>query len=310
MAWTGTSIPSGELASLADDAPLVVAHNVVDDAFTLKWTSDGQASSADITVSTAPARWVHDGDMRFGCTRTAGSATNHYFNIHWATSTSFDCIFLKLLGSTTINSVTVQIDDDGNFSSGATTVASWTTLLSPSGRFVALSLNSNQRYTGTGYMRLVFNYLSSSSAPNIAEIVIGQRRQISRPPDQSSGYDDQPYGVSFTDQIFRGRDRQRFIEAYGFTDRTAGWTPNGSDLNGLDDLETFRGIMTDSNGGTEPVLWIDHPGTDPAMATFGYLSFGNEGLVMPYRDWSTRDVNVRHEELPPFARNDSRYDQD
>lgn len=299
------------MSARASDAPLLVARNVVRDAAVLKWTTDGQAASADITVSTAPARWVYDGECRYGSTRQAGSASIHYFNLQWTASTSFDVVWIKLLGSITLTDIDVLIDDDGNFSSGATTIASWSGSLSPSGRFIALELGGgSNRYTGTGYMQVRLTYGSSVAAGQIAELVVGQRRQVSRRPDQSTDYDDGPIGSAYTDLQFRGRDRQRFVEAYGFTDWRAGWTPDGSDQFGLDDLATFRGMVTDSEGLRYPVLWVDQPTTAPEFATWGFLSFGDAGLRLPFNGWAIRDVRATHEELPPFALNDTCYDQD
>lgn len=311
MAWTSAAIPAGEVSARADDAPLIVAHNRVRDAAVLKWTADGQAASADITVSTAPARWVYDGELRYGSTRQAGSSATHYFNIQWSSSITFDTIFIKMLGSVSLTDIDVLIDDDGNFSSGATTIASWSGTLSASGRFIALELGGgSNRYSGTGYMQIRFTYGSSSAMGQIAELVVGTRRQVSRRPDQGSDYDDSPIGAAYTDQRFRGRDRQRYMEAYGFTDWRAGWTPDGTDQHGLSDLVTFRGMVTDSEGLRQPVLWIDRPTAAPNFATWGFLDFGGVELRMPFDGWAIRSVRAVHEELPPFARNDTGYDQD
>jgi hypothetical protein len=290
---------------------LIVAYNAVRDAAVLKWTSDGQAASSDITVSTAPARWAYDGECRYGTTRQSGSASVHYFNLQWSSSIAFDVVWIKLLGGIALTDLDVLIDDDGDFGSGATVIAAWSGSLSPTGRYVALELGGgNNRYTGTGHMQIRMTYGSSVAAGQIAEVVVGQRRQISRRPDQGTDYDDAPIGSVYTDLQFRGRDRQRFMEAYGHTDWHAGWTPNGTDQHGLDDVSTFRSIVTDSEGLRYPVLWIDQPTSAPEFATWGFLDFGGDGIRQPYTGWAIRGVQAVHEELPPFCRNDSRYDQD
>jgi len=305
MIWSSAAVTAGEVSAKGDDAPLIVAANLVRSA-ARKWTATGLDTDADITLATAPTDWACDGDLRFGTTRTAGTATNHYFNLVWSTSVTWDTVFLKVLGGTSINSVTIEISDNGT--SGWATIATWSAALNPNGRMVALTLNSgNNRYSGTGYMRVRFNYGSASTAPLLAELVVGRRRQLSRRPDQSSGYDDLPYGSAYIDQRFRGRDRQRYIEASGFTDWVGAFSPHGSDQYGLDDITTLRTIAAESRGLRDPVLWIDRPNTFADVVTNGFLEFDQDGLRLPFVSWALRAVTFKHEELPPFMRNDARY---
>lgn len=303
MAFTSSAVPAAQLLAQGEDAPMVFAENILRgvDGF---WSSDGTGTGSDLTDPSFPAYFASDGHQHFGTRRTTGTATAHYFVWQISSSDSFDSAYVKLIGSAQPTTVTLQIADNSAFSTNLVTVFSWT---GPggSGRYTGAS---GSVYTGTGWCRLVLNFSGLETAPAIGELVLCQRRQISRRPDQSTGYDDQPYGSSLESWSARGGVNQNYTMARGFSNFRGGFSPDGTDQHGLDDLATFRGIVTESDYLAYPVVWIDRPNTALDFACLGMLELsGNDiGLEMPYEGWALRRVSFRLTESSPFARRDNR----
>jgi hypothetical protein len=304
VTFVGSAIPSGEISALTDDAPLIMATNVLDTATQVKWTAGGTEGEADITDTTQPVTRVRDRYLHLGTTRTPGSAATHYFNFSLLDAVDFDCIFLRIGSAAAISSIDFQTAAAGTFAS-PTTHKTWTALSSVTSngaRLVGLSLNSNQRFSGTGYGRIVFSMGASSSAPSIYELWLSRRRQISRRSDQGSGYDDAPIGATRDRVELRGGLVTGLTRARGFQNFRGGFSPSGFDQYALDDVSTLRAIATDTDYlGNPTIVWIDRPTTDAGNAVVGELSFSQGGLSLPFTGWATRSVDYSISELPPFA---------
>lgn len=303
MAFTGSAVPAAQLSAQADDAPFVIADNHVRDVLPF-WSSDGTGTGSDVTDPSAPASRATDGQQHFGTTNTSGSATVHRFVWQFAGSVAFDTLYLKLIGSNVPSSVVFQIADDAAFSTNLVTLFTFTP---PGGSARYLGAN-NTRYTGTGWCRVVINFSPGAAAPQIAEVVLGQRRQLSRRPDQGSGYDDQPHGSTIDAWETRGGVRQNYLHARGFSNYRGMFTPTGADAYGLDDLTMLRAVVTDSDYLKEPIVWVDRPNSALDFACFGDLEFSglDAGLEAPFQGYAKRQVPFRFHERPSFARRDNR----
>lgn len=303
MAFVGSSIAAAQLSAQADDAPAIIADNLLRDTEGF-WSSDGTGTGSDITDPSTPASWATDGHQHFGTRRTNVSDSIHRFVWQFASSVDFDSIYIKLIGSPIPTSVVFEIADNAAFSTNAVTMFTW----NPSAGSSRLTGFSETRYTGTGWCRVIFNYSGAELAPAIGEIQIGQRRQLSRRVDQGSGYDDAPYGSRRDVWSSRGGVMNVSLFARGFSDFRGKFSPTGSDRYGLDDIATLRSIMTDSNYLSYPVVWVDRPGTALDFACFGFLEFSGAdvGLNLPLESWVLRSAPFQFTESTPFARRDSR----
>lgn len=305
MSFSGAAVSAGQLLALADDAPLVIAHNVLADGTGQRWSAGGTAGGTDQSDPDFPARFAYDGQLHFGTASAGGSGTVFYYTWEWASSVVFDSVVIRVISDAEPTSVVLATSAAGTFSSPTT---HWTwTAPGADARLVGLS---GTQYTGTGFGRLVLTYGTSVAAPQIGEIYIGQRRQLSRRPDQGGGYDDEPHGVDVDVFRARGRATKIYQHAGGFSDFSGAFTPTGADSHGLDDLATLRAIATDSDYLTEPVAWIDKPSSAPEFACVGVLSLGQGGLVAPYQDWQLRRVDFEFSESTPFARVDNCVEAD
>ena len=253
MAYTETAIDSAELALATADKPIISGLNAMHlDGVDARWTPGGTFTT-DESDADFPAARGHDRLTQYPTKGDAGG-TAWYYVVSLPAATEYD--FLAFTGHNfndlTTALATVQMADDTAFS---------TNLISPWG---PVSLDGNKRriallsnrYTGAHYLRLRI-LTGASEIPEIGELILGRRRQLSRKPNRP--YDTAgPHltmGAGFRSQsgvdTFYPHSRgQRIVRANLNPDTTA-------------DQATLRAAFSDSDYGTEPAIWIEQPDTAP-----------------------------------------------
>lgn len=252
MAYTATAIDSAELALATAGKPIICGLNAMHlSGVDARWTPGGTFTT-DESDPDFPAFRGHDRLTQYPTKGdTGGTAWYYVVSLPAATEYDFVAFTGHNFGDLTSALATVQIDDGATFPSPVA-------IMGP------VSLDGNKRrillltsrYTGDHYLRLRIT-TGASEIPEIGELWLGRRRQLSRKPNRP--YDPSgPHltmGASFRSQsgveTFYPHSRgQRVVRANLNPDSTA-------------DQATLRAAYTDANHGTEPIIWIEQPDTAP-----------------------------------------------
>lgn len=312
MPTLGT-VTTNELNALNNDGIFMVtapgfrtsSHSALD----ARWTTTGTATGTDITDPTTPARRAYDGRLSEG-TRASTTAVNDvYFN--WTMpSVTVDSVVIYLSNiPTSITSVTLTVADNGSFTGGSVVnIASWSSVTSGSNssgrRLVDLTLYdgtsaNNARYTNVQYMRLQFNFaVATTSFPSLGQIIVGQRRQLSKKP--MPPYNDQPDGVKVRSFTARSGEVTQVIDSEGYRHPEGSYEPTVDGIHSIDEVSVIRSIWQESRG--QLIGWIENPSTSPNDVLFCRWNQSADGLSNGgFSEWSW-DFSLL--EQPPFLRNE------
>lgn len=300
MAWSSAVLSADEVSLAAADKPLLVATNVLEDvdASGAMWKTGGSwADGADETHADYPATNAYD---RRGedDTRPNAAAATWYFILKWAAGAGdFDSAFILGHNFGTIGGLTVsiQIADSRDFVTNLQTIATWTPGTSTK-RLASLSLKHTGadalRYSTVPYARLkVIKDGTITFTPQVAELVLGRRRQLRHEALRPYSRDDNQSG--FSDFIAQGGGRVRNAMFVGAAIRTATWS-----IANTTEATQITSWRSESGYGTKPFFFVERPATAPTDALFmfqdgGEFRFPNVGPI-------ERQFGVELVEQTPF----------
>ncbi|MEK0431764.1 MAG: hypothetical protein RL139_1568 [Gemmatimonadota bacterium] len=295
MAYAIGTLSAGNQSAYLADKPLFLGRNAL--AYynaAPQWRTGGSGTWAetDTTNSTWPTSLTYDRYQHIA-SRPAGSSASLFYLLLDLDSTAGESIdsvailgnnFCSYSGNTV--TVTIQIADDSTFSSNVRTIATWTCNYSALGsqRLTCWNLGPSggayEVYTSLRYARLRIQgstNFSSATPPEVSELILGRRRQMSAAPDEP--WD--PYGFESDVIDHRGGTgvdtRYTRVEARRHLRPT--WTPSPSDRYSLDDAATVLALYRDTAHGTRPFLWCEAPYSSPFIAQW-MLASG--GFSLPY----------------------------
>ena len=263
--WRSTKASSDHLPMAVSDAT----------ANSDPWQSPTRAFDRKIGAFTAPFL----ADDAAGPTGTY-SYYKHCFIARINTNTIDNPIDTIVIGSHNLNQlaatvgsttypllVTVHVSDTPDFSTYQQ-VVQWNMTLRSSGfnnrRLVLVPVVT---YYNVSYVQVVFSLASGGGsvlpAPQIGEVFVGPRRQLSRRPDTESFDTDTTENVMGTFSSTSGV-KSRYSISRGREIRAPKFYPSGdpllgtTDLYGLDDLQTFEDFWKDIDYGAKPFFYIPH----------------------------------------------------
>lgn len=284
---------SSQTSAFNANKPAILARNLVRDTSIQipRWTTGGQSGSTDFTDPNRPVTRLYDGRLYYGSAPSSQSTATYYLNFRLP-SVSLDAIFFEVLALTHSYDITFQLADSADFLTNLINVASWTGVTGTRRR---CAIASSTLYTGADHARLRFVNTTGQNVPAVGEVFVAASRQLSRKFDIP--YDDAPLASEVREFVARNRAVTRYVDARGFRDLDARATPTGSDTFGLDDVATFRGIFTDCDHGTRPIVFIENPQSAPNASLFG---FGGPENKMPLQGPFKRMADFVFGEQPPF----------
>jgi hypothetical protein len=248
------------------------------------WQSPTRAFDRNIGSFTAPFL----SDDAVGPTGTH-SYYKHCFIARINTNTTDNPIDSIVIGSHNLNQidvgsvtypflVTVHFSDVADFSSYQQ-VVQWNVTTRTNFINKRLVLLPSASYTNVSYIQIVFSVASGGGAvlpaPQIGEVFMGPRRQLSRRPDTESFDTDTTENVMGTFSS-KGGVHSRYAISRGRAIRSPKFYPSGdprlgtTDLYGLDDLQTFDTFWSDTDYGSKPFFYLPSPFTKADNAYFMY----------------------------------------
>lgn len=279
------SISAGNASALADDKPVFLCQSIVlhpnmltSDFSGVEWhdnVNDGNAgttSGTDITHSSYPAYRVHDYDQNVRTRMVGTNGTNDvflFFDLGTLTaSVNADMIgflnhnFGDLSGTIT---VTTQLGVDRDFSSTTHTIDTW----NPTTNIRGIRFLGNSYAIGTGSFGLRVRIQSSTASgsdpfgttvPEIGEVIIGERVQLSRKGDKPlMTHND---GSSVLELETDSGRTFTFLKREGGENFTHVWRPSDSDPYSLNDRTAFNSMWRGCKRGSRAFLYVPSPTTD------------------------------------------------
>lgn len=295
MVWSPVPKSSGLVDAFDADKPAILAqHHVRDSRLITQWTTTGVNAGPYVSDPNAPIERLYDGRLYYPSSPTNEADTVYFINFRF-TPVSLDAIFFELINTSNDWDVTFGIDDDPNFGTEQV-LFTWNNINSGlNGHHRYCSIDRDTLYTGVEYARLRFERVGAGAGPNVGEVCIGRSLQLSR--KFNIPYDDEPIESKAREFEAKNRGITRYVDARGFRDLLAQWTPTGSDNYGLDDVSTIRQIFSHAKHGTEPIVYVENPSSAPDVGLFGFGSLESRlDLQGPYK----RNAPWMMQELPPF----------
>lgn len=333
MAVTVSAITAAEEAALDAGKMLLVGTNALRRYLAVPvWSSSGDWADSGTTgagsnlVDTAfPTRYLYD-DVLYNYTQPsvdadglstvyllldldAGTDDDQTIDVAWWKPIGFD----TLPGNVT---VTLEFADNAGFSTNLRTICEWTGLTSAKAVDVRIGddyllgvANTPPRFTNVRYARLKIetdSAFTSAKLPQIAELVLGRRRQLGHLPRAPWDPDAEDSAVDWfasdTEGVVGGDVRYR-----GRFTGTLNFRPTSSTMLGVDETAALHGWWADTDSGTRPFLLVDDPtsGTTDRHSPQGNGKFvyaPNPRSIMPYlaQYQSVREASLELIELPPF----------
>jgi hypothetical protein len=309
------AIATNAQEAAADDRPLVMARNVLqDNNAEAIWNSAGTftGGETDITDPLFPTSNLYNGSLHLGSQPTASAADPLYVNFDLNDVTA-DALMLKLLFISSVGSFDIDIEADAtNAFPSPTNIVSFNGITQPAvpftspRRLVSLVLVSSpaKQLTNLRWLRIAIARASGSGniAPRIGEFYLAQRRQLAHKMNRP--YDDKPRGADARDHMSRGRSRQRVVHSKRYRDLDGNYlvsTAAGKKFSAtFDDDATWDQIYID-NDNTKAVVWVEDPNTSPDVALMGFLP---PELRKPETGYTRRNLDFQLGEIPPFRLNE------
>ena len=294
MAYTETALSSADIALAVADKPILCGYDplTIPDARWVSgaspvWTTD--ASDADFPAARMVDRYTH-------LPSKGGSAVTVWGAIfHFPATCAYDIIAITghNLGDLTLTTITYEVADDTAFTTNLKTVS---TFANPSDnkRMIDMQLDTGdeKQYTGEHYGRLVIT-APGTITPELGEVYFLRRRQLARKPNRP--YDTAgPHvtmGESFRSQsgveTFYPHSRgQRLLRANLNPDVTA-------------DQTTLRAVFSDSDYGTEPIIWIEEPASAPEEFLICNFSGSERSFHLPFIGPHETETDIALDEQGP-----------
>ena len=191
MAYGYANVGATELANLALDKPLFGANMIPVEPTTEKWGQTGTTSDTDRSDSDYPVHRCHDADADL-VTKPDSAYTSYYLIFDFGTTVDVDFCAIgpgHNLGTAGITALALEFDQNqnGSFSAVDSCDLAASLPLSDDDRIMQLDLDPSaigtpQRFSDVQYCRLKMTK-GSSFTPEITELIIGSRLQMTRWPN-------------------------------------------------------------------------------------------------------------------------------
>lgn len=276
MAVSSSALNATYVANAARDKPLLVGLNRVRAASSVQWRTSGSwASGSNGTDTTnGPTSYLSDGFVGLR-SKPSSSATTWYLLFDFGANVTFDSLFILDHNFGSIGGLTVSLEvaDTSNYVTNLVQVSS----LSPgssSRRLVDLVLESgggSALVYSAQYARLKLTK-GSAFTPQISELYLGLRRQLTRNPNREYAEDNlRTYASRHTGGT---RRTTTYIHSAGQQILNARFEPD--DATEQADIRAFW--KTDIRMGRDPFIWVPKPASDPQSA---YLMNAPLSLELP-----------------------------
>lgn len=202
--------------------------------------------------------------------------------------------------------VHVYLSDDPTFATYVT-ILSWNVTVDHLGETKRIvSLHSN-KFWGVRYVQVVVSLAAGAGflpAPQIGEIFLSSRKQLSRYPDEAS-WGREAVENTVGEHHAESGVTTRYSLSSGRSSISPKWSPGGDtlhgteDLYGLNDLATFDSFWEETAYGSKPFFFIPHPNA-PQKAYFMY----SEKMEFPSTvvgGLTDREVEFDFKEISPFV---------
>jgi len=285
MAWSEVDIPAAEQALFEKDKPFILAQNLLRTA-TPTWVDSTGANAFNATFP--PVR-VHDGYTDLATRPTDLTNATYYLRFDLGALREFDTVAFPrhLVGG---YDVSLEVADNSAYSTNLTTVHPAITVPANAGRFImtALSSTTGRKIITARYVRIKIVKASGTAVPNLFEVCLGKRIQLSHNPDVPYDPDAQApslatavsYSGRRTNYIRHGR--QRFIRG--------ALTTSGTEAAAI--LAGYK----DAQGNARPVVYSPAPFTRGQDFLFGFMA---TDFDMPYAGPIDRRYSIDFEEQGP-----------
>jgi hypothetical protein len=157
------------------------------------------------------------------------------------------------------------------------------------------------KINGDSYFRMFLDLKGGGhwdTAPEIGEVFVGERIQMSR--NQNQPYmTELSYADGSTNFESNNGDIVRYVRSKGQRRFELTFSPTGDDSYGIDDVEQIKLLAKKTNQFTEPFMYVPKPSSEPNNAYFVMTEFADFNLeaVGPFE----RSVTLTLVELPPYV---------
>lgn len=299
MAYSFADLSATEIADAAADKPLLLGESVIaaakaDGAFAAEWSAAGSFAGADITATGYPVARAYDRAWNTW-TKPNAAATTHYllFDLG-ATVAAFDHCIIGGHNFGTIGGLTVSLEiaNASTFATDLIELASWSPG-SSNKRLVDLSLGHGvdaapNVYSSVRYLRI--KTTGGSHTPQIGEIILGRRRQVTNRPRL-------PYDpISADSEVADFESRSGITTRYTLNRGRVVLSPQFS-TSATADRTPFTSWWADCAQGTKPFVYIEEPQTTPGAAR---LMLTQPSFRMPAKTYNFRTIDLSMSEIGPF----------
>jgi hypothetical protein len=302
MAWSSDTLSSEMQTSAAAGLPCFIPKNHL--AVDLEWhdTATNPHTTSDWTDPDWPTSNLYNGVPYIGSRAQDRSVLTYYlYGYLNPTSVTIDSVYIQVLYAETELDIAAFISNNADMAASQQLFS--TSWVPGNSRAMLINLLPGwNQYTGTFYIRFRFtNAGGDDKPPIIGEIVLGERKQLSR--KFSTGWDDAPDESAVAEWESRGRAIYRYTQAEGFRDYK-GRYPLGEANNpyGFSDDVTIREVFSDCTYGRNPIVFLRDSATFdddgfPREAYFGHLKPEHK---IPRRGVFSKDWKFDFMEAAPF----------
>lgn len=283
MAWSSAEIDSADLALRATDVPMLIAQAIPISPDVAMWTDVGTTVGTDRTSTATPASRAYDGKAHLPVTTTITDTDWYYVLDVGSAGIEFDCAFIlgHNFDSASVTGISLQIADDGAFTTNAQTVGTFS-LRGSDKRLGDIELyhtgSTARRYSTVQYIRLVVSK-GSAFTPQLGELVLGRSRQLEKMP--ALPFDDRPLVHRIDSDVSDGGVITSDVKTVRGTELLGNLVL--SESAGVSDLRAwYRQVRS-------TFMWLWEPATNPQDANLMVL---NSQMRMPHEGRSSRLLPV------------------
>lgn len=317
MAWSSEYLSATDWARYLADKPTILGASAAGATSSWRWT-EGTIADTDHTDARYPTIRASDFLAHTWTAPDAGYATDNSgiaLVMVLDPAATFDTIailghnFTQMQNADdTLLYVQLEIADDYSFETNVQQIFGrfWSPGTLPRERIIGFELNhdaasedgvNSRQYTGVAWARLFIHTYSGTplplrAAPRIGEVLIGQRRQLARKPDEP--WDDNRSRAIVADFRAESGAMQRTILSQGQRVDDAAFTFATDN-----EAAALRAAFTDCKRGGRPVLWTPAPYSAPKRSFYGFIE---PDLDMPFSGGPTvRTARFHFEEIIPYV---------
>ncbi|MBH05178.1 MAG: hypothetical protein CMJ20_02535 [Phycisphaeraceae bacterium] len=283
---------------------------------TITWDTNATATS-DIAEADYPTSRLYDGHSHLKTRPNISSGSVSAVYLHIVTEIpTLDTIYI---GGHNLNTaganptMTIEIADNAAYTSNLITLISFAGFsASKDARLCFFNLgpagggSTIKQYGEVTHARIKITHGTGNftTKPEIGEIVLGTREQLSQRPDVP--FDDQAFSSDAVDFRSKSGILTRYIRNTGQRSFAHRHSPTGSDAYGLDDLTTIRNWYKNTRRGVEPFIYVPDPtntitGINGATSAAFVCHFDDPRQGLPLTGPSLREANINFSESAPFV---------